>query len=192
MVCQASALARVGTPSNITPSTSVLRHFLLYTHRLSCPSWHNSSTFSSEHLCPPLRSHSSLCISSPNSSLPSAQHAQTISTMLSGSCPRQIQCPNDSIVNRYTFYPLKTPHILRTIILSALPNLARSSTSIALISRPYTNTLWTQASYIFPFSFKETPLFVKTGSSSLNFPQVDRSLILKASSSPPAHNITPS
>ena len=50
-----------------------------------------------------------------------------------------------------------TPHILRTIILSTLSNLARSSAFIAQMSLPYTNTLWTQASYIFPFSFKETP-----------------------------------
>ena len=52
-----------------------------------------------------------------------------------------------------------TPHILLTIILSALLNLARSSAFIAQVSLPYTNTLCTQASYIFPFSFKETPLF---------------------------------
>ena len=56
----------------------------------------------------------------------------------------------------------ETPHILRTIILSALPNLARSSAFIAHISLPYTNTLWTQASYIFPFSFKEAPLLLIT------------------------------
>ena len=61
-----------------------------------------------------------------------------------------------------------TPHILLTIILSALLNLARSSAFIAQVSLPYTNTLCTQASYIFPFSFKETPLFVSTGASSLN------------------------
>ena len=52
-----------------------------------------------------------------------------------------------------------TPHILLTIILSALLNLARSSAFIAQVSLPYTNTLCTQASYIFPFSFKETPPF---------------------------------
>ena len=43
-----------------------------------------------------------------------------------------------------------TPHILLTIILSALLNLARSSAFIAQVSLPYTNTLCTQASYIFP------------------------------------------
>ena len=85
-----------------------------------------------------------------------------------------------------------TPHILLTIILSALLNLARSSAFIAQVSLPYTNTLCTQASYIFPFSFKETPLFVSTGASSLNFPQADRTLVLEASSAPPpAHNISP-
>ena len=78
-----------------------------------------------------------------------------------------------------------TPHILLTIILSALLNLARSSAFIAQVSLPYTNTLCTQASYIFPFSFKETPLFVSTGASSLNFPQADRTLVLEASSAPP-------
>ena len=40
-----------------------------------------------------------------------------------------------------------TPHILLTIILSALLNLARSSAFIAQVSLPYTNTLCTQASY---------------------------------------------
>ena len=59
------------TPSNI-PSC----HFLYYARS----SWHNSSTFSSEHLwpCTPLWLHSSLCISSPFSPslpLPLAQHA---------------------------------------------------------------------------------------------------------------------
>ena len=78
-----------------------------------------------------------------------------------------------------------TPHILLTIILSALLNLARSSAFIAQVSLPYTNTLCTQASYIFPFSFKETPLFVSTGASSLNFPQADRTLVLEAFSAPP-------
>ena len=55
------------------------------------------------------------------------------------------------------------PGILCIIIFSALPNLARFSSFIAQVSLPYTNTLWTQASYIFPFSFNEAHLFVKTG-----------------------------
>ena len=102
------------TLSNIPPSTTVLRHFLLYTHSLHA-SWHNS-TFSSEHLCPPLWSHSSLCISSPNRSLLSAHYAHIISSLLSGSCSGHIQCPNDSRAHRYASYLLKTPHILRTIM----------------------------------------------------------------------------
>ena len=138
--------------------------------------------FSSQHFCPPHWSHSFLCISSPNHSLLSAQHAQTISIMLSGSCPRHNQCPNASIVHRYAFYHLTTLHmqILRipAIILSALLNLFRSFTFIAHVLIPYTNTLWTQASYIFPLSFEEMPLFVKAGASSLYFPQSNRSLAL--------------
>ena len=83
------------------------------------------------------------------------------------SMPKQLN--NSSLC----FYHLTTlhMHILRTIILSALLNLFRSSAFIAHIWIPYTNTLWTQASYIFPFKFEETPLLVKTGASSLNFPQ---------------------
>lgn len=40
-------------------------------------------------------------------------------------------------------------------------NLFRFSAFIAHVLIAYTNTLWTQASYIFPFSFKETPLLSK-------------------------------
>ena len=71
------------------------------------------STFSSEHICPQsplLQSHSSCSVSSPKCSLPSTQHAQTISTFLSGSCSRHIQFPNDSRAHRYASYLLKTLH----------------------------------------------------------------------------------
>ena len=96
-------------PSNIPPSTTVLCHSLFFTHSLhvSLEST-QSSTFFSEFLCTPLQSHSSLCISSCNRSLPSVQHAQTISTLLSGSCSRHIQYPNGSRAHRHASYPLKT------------------------------------------------------------------------------------
>ena len=62
------------------------------------------------------------------------------------------------------------------IILSALHNRTRFFAFIAQVSLPYTNTLWTQASYLFLFSLKKTPIFVKMGS--LNFPHADRTLII--------------
>ena len=98
------------TPSNIPPSKMVLRHFLLYAHSLQV-SLDTNPPFSLEHLCPPLPSHLSLCISSPNCSLPSAHHAQTISTLLSGSCSRHIQCSNGSRVHCYASFK-DTTHIL--------------------------------------------------------------------------------
>ena len=52
-----------------------------------------------------------------------------------------------------------TLHILRTIILSALTSLARSSTFIAQVLLPYSNTLWKQALYIFPLSFRRETSF---------------------------------
>ena len=79
-----------------------------YTHSLHVPLDTTSPTFSSEHLCPPLQSHSFLCISSPNYSPPFAQHAQTILTFLSVSCSQHIQCPNGSRVGLYPINWIKS------------------------------------------------------------------------------------
>ena len=98
-----------GFISNISPSTTVLCHFLLYTQ----------STFSSEHLCPPLQSHF-LVHFLPNYSPPFAQHAQTILTFLSVSCSQHIQCPNGSRVLRF--------HLLKTLHTSFLQSSRPSST----------------------------------------------------------------
>ena len=112
--------------------------------------------FLGEPLATVLQSHSSSCISSLNRSLPSAQNAQIISTLLSGSCPRHIQCPvpDDSIVHHWAFFPLKA------IQTSFEPSSSQPSPTYPglLHSLPASHycipTLWTQASYIFPYSFK--------------------------------------
>ena len=149
MVRKASTLARVGPPiiflqaqRSCAISSFISIAFMSLLTQLSM--------FSSEHLCPPHRSHSFLCICSPNRSLSSAQCLQTISTVLSGSCPRHIQCPNDSIFHHYAFYHLTTlhMHILRTIIFSALLNLFRSPAFVAHVLLPYTNTLNTGIIYV--------------------------------------------
>ena len=174
------------TPSNIPPSTTVLRHFLLYTHSLyvflytTPPRFPRSTSFYHSGHIHPCAFHRPIvlfCSTCPN-------HLSLALWILfsTHSMPKWLDSSS------LCFLSFKdTSHILRTIILSVLLNLARSSAFIAQVSLPYTNTLWTQASYIFPFSFKETPLFVKTGASSLNFPQADRTLVLEASSAPLLH-----
>ena len=68
----------------------------------------------------------------------------TFSTLLSGSCSLHIQCPNDSRVHRYASYLLKTLSTHPSYHhLSALPNLARSSTFIAQVSQPTFSNLVT-------------------------------------------------
>src|SRR5437899_4484236 len=48
-----------------------------------------------------------------------------------------------------------TPDIHLTILFSVLSSLCMSTTFIAHVSLPYTNTLCTHALYIFPFTLKE-------------------------------------
>ena len=95
----------------------------------------------------------------------SAHHIRvhTIPTLLSGSYPRHIQCPNDLIVQCYAFYPLMTlhMHILRTIILSAFINLSRSSVFISHVLISYINTLWTRYHIISPSVSKRHPFLAK-------------------------------
>src|SRR5580698_5562263 len=83
-----------------------------------------------------------------------------------------------------------TPHIHLTIILSVLIIHCTSTTFKAQVSLPYTNTLCTQAEYSFPFNFKDIPLNVRKGDSSLNLPQAHFTLCLTASSTPPPQPIT--
>src|SRR5260221_14586455 len=78
-----------------------------------------------------------------------------------------------------------TPHIHLTILLYALSNLRISSTFIAQVSLPYTIALCTHAIYIFPFNFREAPLKVKMGKSSLNLPHAHLTRVLDDSSAPP-------
>src|SRR5580692_7203893 len=78
-----------------------------------------------------------------------------------------------------------TPHIHLTIILSVLSNCCVSLTFNAHVSLPYTKTLCTHALYIFPFIFRDIPLNVKIGDSSLNFPHAHLTLVLTASIAPP-------
>src|SRR6266536_1190 len=110
-------------------------------------------------------------------------HAATQSSLfLRSTCPNHLNLPRrttsntHSIPNRlnnssFVFLSFNvTPHIHLTIILSAFSNLRTSSTFIAHVSLPYTITRCTNALYIFPFSFREAPLKVRIGKSSLNLP----------------------
>ena len=58
-------LARVGPPVIFLQAQRSWCHFLLYTHSLHVPLDTTSPRFPRTHLCPPLQSHSFLCISSP-------------------------------------------------------------------------------------------------------------------------------
>jgi len=69
-------------------------------------------------------------------------------------------------------------------IRSVLSNLAISSTFIAHVLLAYPTTLWIHTLYTFPFTLREAPLYVNAVTSSLNFAQEQRNLILDASSAP--------
>ena len=151
MVCQASALGTGRTPINIPPSTTVQRHFLLHTHSLHVsldtilPRFSRSpSAHYSSHIHPCAILHQIVHFLPLNMPKPYLNLALWI-LFSTHSMPKRL---NSSSLRFLSFKD--NPHIFRTIILSALPN----PVFISHVSLPYTNTLWIQASYIFPFSFK--------------------------------------
>src|SRR5260221_707709 len=102
------------------------------------------------HLLPPY-----LCMLQPNHPYSYVQYAQTISIYHAVPHQTHIQYPTDLTTLHSFFYPSMSHHT--------------STTFIAQVSLPYTITLCTHALQIFPFNFREAPLKVKMGKSSLNF-----------------------
>ena len=151
MVCQASALGTVWSPSNMPPSTTVLRHFLLHAHIvfmslltqffdvfLGAPLPTTPVTFILVQIFTksfiPFRS-----------TCPNHLNLALWILFSTHSMPKRLNCSS------LRFLSFKdNPHILRNIILSALPNLSRSSVFISHVSLQYTNTLWIQAYIFFP------------------------------------------
>ena len=149
MVCQASALARVGplviflqaqrscAISFFIPTASM--SFLTQLHVfLGAPLSTTPVTFILVHFF--TQSFSSFRSTCPNHLKPCSLDLALWILFSTHSMPKRLKSSS------LRFLSFKdTPHILRTIILSALLNLTRSPAFIAQVSLPYTNTLWTQS-----------------------------------------------